>query len=68
MVCFWGVTGLKKMIRADDALDVFGVHALGGIFGALMTGIFNAPEPRVVRAAQDWVTGEADYPGIWRSS
>ena len=43
VVCFWGCTGLKKMIGADDALDVFGVHALGGIFGALMTGIFNAP-------------------------
>jgi len=43
-LCFWGVTGLKRMIGADDALDVFGVHALGGIFGALMTGIFNAPD------------------------
>jgi Amt family ammonium transporter len=42
-ICFWGCNGLKKMIGADDALDVFGVHALGGIFGALMTGIFNAP-------------------------
>ncbi len=42
-LCFWGVTGLKKMLRADDALDVFGVHAVGGIFGALMTGIFNSP-------------------------
>src|SRR3989440_9565349 len=36
-VCLWGVTGLKKMIKADDSLDVFGVHAIGGIFGALMT-------------------------------
>ncbi len=42
-LCFWGVTGLKKMLRVDDALDVFGVHALGGIFGALMTGVFNSP-------------------------
>ncbi|MGA7537904.1 MAG: ammonium transporter [Steroidobacteraceae bacterium] len=42
-LCFWGVTGRKKMIRTDDALDVFGVHALGGIFGALTTGIFNDP-------------------------
>src|SRR6185312_7356778 len=41
VVCLWGVTGLKKMIKADDSLDVFGVHALGGIFGALTTGIFN---------------------------
>jgi Amt family ammonium transporter len=56
-ICFWGVTGLKKMIRTDDALDVFGVHALGGIFGALTTGIFNAP---VLGGP-----GGAAYPGIW---
>ncbi len=41
VVCFWGVTGLKKLLRADDALDVFGVHGVGGILGALLTGIFN---------------------------
>ena len=46
VVCLWGVTGLKKLIGADDALDVFGVHAVGGIFGALLTGVFNSPEPR----------------------
>jgi len=56
-LCFWGVTGLKKMIRTDDALDVFGVHALGGIFGALTTGIFNAPALGG--------TGGSAYPGIW---
>ena len=56
-VCFWGVTGLKKMIRTDDALDVFGVHALGGTFGALTTGIFNAP---VLGGP-----GGSAYPGIW---
>ena len=43
-------TGLKKMIGADDSLDVFGVHALGGIFGALLTGIFNA-RPSAARAS-----------------
>ena len=43
VLCLWGVTGLKKLLKADDSLDVFGVHAVGGIFGALMTGIFNAP-------------------------
>src|SRR5262249_42079579 len=37
-VCLWGVTGLKRLIRADDSLDVFGVHAVGGIFGALKIG------------------------------
>ena len=43
VLCLWGVTGLKKLLKADDSLDVFGVHAVGGIFGALMTGIFNSP-------------------------
>ncbi len=43
VICLWGVTGLKRMIKADDSLDVFGVHAVGGISGALLTGIFNAP-------------------------
>ncbi|MFM2289977.1 MAG: hypothetical protein RL684_3120 [Pseudomonadota bacterium] len=43
VVCLWGVTGLKKLIKVDDSLDVFGVHAVGGITGALLTGIFNAP-------------------------
>jgi Amt family ammonium transporter len=42
-VCFWGVTGLKKMLGADDTLDVFGVHGVGGILGAIMTGVFTAP-------------------------
>ncbi len=41
--CLWGVTGLKKLLGADDALDVFGVHGLGGIIGALGTGIFASP-------------------------
>jgi Amt family ammonium transporter len=40
VVCFWGVTGFKKMFRYDDALDVWGVHGLGGIAGALLTGVF----------------------------
>lgn len=41
VTCFWGVTGLKKMLGADDALDVFGIHGIGGILGALLTGVFN---------------------------
>jgi ammonium transporter, Amt family len=65
VVCFWGVTGLKKMIKADDALDVFGVHALGGTFGALMTGIFNAPSLGGPGQVTDWVKGTTGYPGIW---
>jgi len=43
LLCLWGVTGLKKLLGADDALDVFGVHGIGGILGALMTGVFAAP-------------------------
>jgi Amt family ammonium transporter len=39
-VCLWGVTGLKRMLGADDAFDVFGVHGLGGILGAILTGVF----------------------------
>ncbi|MBI5556638.1 MAG: ammonium transporter [Deltaproteobacteria bacterium] len=42
-LCLWGVNGLKRLLGADDALDVFGVHGVGGIFGALMTGIFANP-------------------------
>jgi Amt family ammonium transporter len=64
VVCLWGVTGLKKMIPADDALDVFGVHAVGGIFGALMTGIFNAPSLGGPGLVTDWVTASMGYPGI----
>src|ERR1700726_2354942 len=65
VVCLWGVTGLKRLIKADDSLDVFGVHAIGGIFGALMTGIFNAPSLGGPGSTVDWVTGTSGYPGIW---
>lgn len=43
VVCLWGVNGLKRMLGADDALDVFGVHGVGGILGAILTGIFADP-------------------------
>ena len=42
-LCLWGVSGLKRMLGADDSLDVFGVHGVGGILGALLTGVFTAP-------------------------
>jgi len=42
MLCVWGVTGLKRLLRADDTADVFGVHGVGGIVGALLTGVFSA--------------------------
>jgi Amt family ammonium transporter len=65
VVCLWGVTGLKKLIKADDSLDVFGVHALGGILGALLTGIFNSPRLGGPGLVTDWVTAKVGYPGIW---
>ena len=43
VVGFWGVNGLKRMLGADDSLDVFGVHGVCGILGALLTGVFAAP-------------------------
>src|SRR5206468_3821538 len=64
-ICLWGVTGLKKMIRTDDSLDVFGVHAVGGIVGALLTGVFCSPDLGGPGYVSDWVTGAvikaADY-------
>jgi ammonium transporter, Amt family len=43
VVCLWGVSGLKRILGADDAFDVFGVHGVGGILGAVLTGVFAAP-------------------------
>jgi len=65
LVCLWGVNGLKKLLGADDALDVFGVHAVGGILGALLTGVFNSPKLGGPSFPVDWFTGKmttaADY-------
>ena len=44
LLCLWGVSGLKRMLGADDSLDVFGVHGVGGILGALLTGVFASPD------------------------
>jgi ammonium transporter, Amt family len=43
VICLWGVNGLKRLLGADDSLDVFGVHGVGGMLGALLTGVFAAP-------------------------
>jgi Amt family ammonium transporter len=56
VVCLWGVTGLKRLIKADDSLDVFGVHGLGGILGALLTGVFNSHGLGGPGLVTDWVT------------
>jgi Amt family ammonium transporter len=65
LVCLWGVTGLKKMLGADDSLDVFGVHGIGGILGALLTGVFNSPNLGGPSLVADWTTvtmvSAADY-------
>ncbi len=58
-LCLWGVTGLKRMLGADDALDVFGVHGIGGIWGALATGVFAAPSLGG-QGLIDWVKGTPD--------
>ena len=67
VVCFWGVTGLKKMLGADDALDVFGVHGVGGIVGALLTGVFASPSLGGLGIC-NYITNKcgdpADFPGI----
>src|SRR5260221_638718 len=45
LVCLWGVSGLKKLLRADDSLDVFGVHAIGGILRAPLARVVHGPPP-----------------------
>jgi Amt family ammonium transporter len=67
VICFWGVTGLKKMLGADDALDVFGVHGVGGVLGALLTGVFASPSLGGLGIC-NYITNKcgdaADFPGI----
>jgi Amt family ammonium transporter len=54
--CLWGVNGLKKLLGADDSLDVFGIHGIGGILGAILTGVFNSPALGGPGYVADWVT------------
>ncbi|MBI4192599.1 MAG: ammonium transporter [Betaproteobacteria bacterium] len=58
LVCLWGVNQLKRWHGADDSLDVFGVHAVGGTLGALLTGIFNNQALGGPGLVTDWVTGK----------
>jgi ammonium transporter, Amt family len=55
VICLWGVNGLKRMLKVDDSLDVFGIHGVGGILGAILTGVFAAPTLGGV-GFPDWVT------------
>jgi Amt family ammonium transporter len=62
--CLWGVHALKKLLGADDALDVFGVHGVGGIVGALLTGVFNTQDLGGPGLVTDWVTATVGSNGI----
>jgi ammonium transporter, Amt family len=62
--CLWGVNGLKKLLGADDSLDVFGVHGVGGIVGALLTGVFNNQALGGPGLVTDWVTATVASNGM----
>ena len=62
--CLWGVNALKKLLGADDSLDVFGVHGVGGIVGALLTGVFNTQALGGPGLVGDWVTASVTSNGI----
>jgi ammonium transporter, Amt family len=62
--CLWGVSALKRMLGADDSLDVFGVHGVGGIVGALLTGVFNNQALGGPGLVTDWVTATVGSNGI----
>ena len=63
-VCLWGVNQLKRILGADDSLDVFGVHAVGGILGALLTGVFNAPDLGGPGFYNNWFEMKPGFGGI----
>ncbi len=64
VVCLWGVNGLKRMLGADDSLDVFGIHGVGGILGALLTGVFASPSLGGLGAC-DYIENKCGvFPGI----
>jgi Amt family ammonium transporter len=64
LACLWGVNGLKRMLGADDSLDVFGVHAVGGILGALLTGVFCSPDLGGPGFVTDWVKATTGFTSI----
>ena len=63
--CLWGVSSLKKLLGADDSLDVFGVHGVGGIVGALLTGVFNNQAMGGPGLVTDWVTATVGSVGVF---
>ncbi|MFO1330354.1 MAG: ammonium transporter [Rubrivivax sp.] len=60
----WGVNGLKRLLGADDSLDVFGVHGVCGIVGALLTGVFNTQSLGGPGLVTDWVTAAVGSNGV----
>ena len=64
-LCLWGVTGLKRMLGIDDSLDVFGVHGVAGIVGALLTGVFDHPALGGAGIVSDWVTMAPGSRGVF---
>jgi Amt family ammonium transporter len=63
--CLWGVSGLKRLLGADDSLDVFGVHGVGGIVGALLTGVFNSQALGGPGLVTDWVSATVGSNGVF---
>jgi Amt family ammonium transporter len=61
VLCFFAVTYLKRMLGYDDALDAFGVHAIGGIIGAILTGVYVDPAKGGVGVYNNWVEMTAGY-------
>src|SRR5262245_55395072 len=64
LVCLWAVNQLKRWLGADDALDVFGVHAVGGTLGALMTGVFNSPKLGGPGFPNNWFAMKPGYESV----
>ncbi len=64
IVCLWAVNQLKRWLKVDDSLDVFGVHAVGGILGALLTGVFNSPDLGGPGFYNNWFEMKQGFGGI----
>jgi Amt family ammonium transporter len=65
IVCFWACTWLKHRFNYDESLDVFGVHGVGGIVGALLTGVFNNQKLGGPGMVTDWVKMTVGSNGMW---
>ncbi len=63
VLCLWGIHWLKKVLRADDALDVFGVHGVGGITGALLTGVLCSPDMGGTGFKEGWESISGQFTG-----